>query len=236
MSAKNRRFQRWVSEVVYWERPSVEIGRTMLIESILWLLARLAGWGIYENVVFWVAIAPAVFLVFGMRGAAERRVHAETHEPKPDLKMNIADAGFGNLGEFVSVACQIVITNAGVPSVAGGYTVTVTPSGGNPLECDLVHVGELVHIGDRTYDAGEFIYNKTASRIETGGMKAGLLLAMLPAGTELSDVSRPGTKITVSAQDVQETEFSTDFVLLTRNPHGPGHLPGLNVTREETTP
>lgn len=108
----------YLSSVLRYEEPDKAFIWTLLLDGLVWLLAKFSGLAIADSVVFWILLGLALFVALGVFEAM-RSVHART---EPDLEANIrgitkmpSPTGGPMLAIVVSVA------NQGAPTALTGW-------------------------------------------------------------------------------------------------------------------
>ena len=133
--------------------------------------------------------------------------------------------------------CMVSVANTGAPSICEGYSLGIVMPDGNKFDTKRMMLQtnpNLNFSGGRAFTLSkmDFLAAKTASTpIGTGAKVHGYLIFML-SGVAKSLVSVPGTKITLTCQDIRGKLLETSMALTGKN-DDPSVIPGMStlVTR-----
>jgi hypothetical protein len=186
--------------------------------------------------VYWIA-APFTFLL----AMAAFQYASWSLGPRPDLRVSVVTANVApvpNKPHNTLMVLEVVVLNAGTPSIVEEWGVSVGIGGQKPVQADLLNVPKVMHlsgeVGTNQYFGEDALYKKTVEQpIPSGGRVAGILMCEIE-NVSPDIVRRPGTQIILGYSDVRGQKYVFS-VAMSGIEGAPRYLPGLRSLEGEGT-
>jgi hypothetical protein len=222
-----------------WNNKHVLFGTTLVV-GVLELIGVVQTIGVVRVGVWTVGLATAMRL-YWLLIRSDKELQAERERRRLSLALDIITFAFapyggglyGASGETWGFIWIAVLNTGELPSVAWGWSVTISPPVGPDVKAEIINIsGEPIETIDQStgqqivIDQSNYIYNRTELQpIAGGGLERGVLVVKVH-GLTMGQVSVAGTKVVVKCVDVLKRPYVAQLVATRRNDR-PWHYAGM---------